>query len=316
MPSWWQEPYKGGGPAKVKGFPRALYPPAGANHGKTPSKDGPDVIAYKRTISRLGRWPWQEFDDHFSDRFSLGNPSSSVQDSGVAGVQRQQHIDDTGWIGEKTFSALRYSLVPAEFQHGGEQAMDSVACDLIDEAWEMFQGQPEPTGKLTRKAIPSPNYSSRGGSKVRLIVIHTAEGARTIEELGNFFANSSSGVSSHTGIDDKKGVIGEYVKRGNKAWTAGNANPVAVQTELCAFAKWSTSEWDKHPNMLENCARWVAEEAAQFDIPITKLSASQAQGSGRGVCQHNDLGSWGGGHWDCGGGFPINDVLSRAKELL
>ena len=166
---------------------------------------------------------------------------------------------------------------------------------------------------LTRKAIPSPNYSSRGGAQVRLIVIHTAEGARTIEELGNFFASSSSGVSSHTGIDDKAGVIGEYVKRGNKAWTAASANPVAVQTELCAFAKWSLDEWNRHPNMLQNCAQWIAEEAAAFDIPITRLSPSQAQGSGRGVCQHADLGSWGGGHWDCGSGFPMDRVLDMAR---
>jgi N-acetylmuramoyl-L-alanine amidase len=167
---------------------------------------------------------------------------------------------------------------------------------------------------LTRKVIASPNYSSRGGADVRLVVVHTAEGATTIEELGNFFASPSSGVSSHTGIDDKAGIIGEYVPRSGKAWTAGNANPVAVQTELCAFAKWTPSEWDKHPNMLDNCARWIAEEAKAFGIPITKLSASQAQGSGRGVCQHNDLGSWGGGHWDCGGGFPIDDVLDAARR--
>lgn len=166
---------------------------------------------------------------------------------------------------------------------------------------------------LTRKWIASPNYSSRGGSSVRLIVVHTAEGARTIEELGNFFASSSAGVSSHTGADDKKNIVGEYVKRGNKAWTQGNANPVAVSIELCAFAKWSTAEWDKHPNMLKNCADWIAEEAKYFGIPITKLSSSQAQGSGRGVCDHNALGSWGGGHWDCGSGFPMDRVLNMAR---
>jgi hypothetical protein len=166
---------------------------------------------------------------------------------------------------------------------------------------------------LTRKAFPSPNYSSRGGAGVRLIVLHTAEGATTIESLGNFFANPSAGVSSHVGIDDKAGVIGEYVKRPNKAWTQGNANPVAVSVELCAFASWSAAEWQKHPNMLENCAKWIAEEAAYFGIPISKLTAAQAQGSGRGVCQHADLGSWGGGHWDCGGNFPIDDVLEMAR---
>jgi N-acetylmuramoyl-L-alanine amidase len=314
-PSWWQVPYKGATPPKgLPPLPRNLYPPSGKNHGKTPSKPGPDVKAIKRGISRGGRWPWQEFDEEYSDRFALGNPSSDVANSGVAGFQRQMEIEpDSGWVGPQTYSALSYALVPEGRQHTGEHLFDSVCIDLLNEAWDMFGGKEPSKGPLKRKVIASPNYSSRGGAGVRLIVIHTAEGARTIEELGNFFASSSSGVSSHTGIDDKDGTIGEYVKRGNKAWTASGANPVAVQVELCAFASWSKAEWNKHPNMLSNCARWIAEEADAFDLPITKLSASQAQGSGRGVCQHNDLGSWGGGHWDCGGGFPIDDVLEMAR---
>jgi hypothetical protein len=166
---------------------------------------------------------------------------------------------------------------------------------------------------LQRKAIPSPSYSSRGGATARLVVLHTAEGARTFEELGAFFANPASGVSSHVGIDDKPGVIGEYVQRGYKAWTAANANPVAVQAELCAFAAWTPDEWDRHPDMLDNTARWIAEEAAAFGLPITRLTAQQAQGSGRGVCQHDDLDEWGGNHWDCGPGFPMDAVLERAR---
>jgi peptidoglycan hydrolase-like protein with peptidoglycan-binding domain len=163
--------------------------------------------------------------------------------------------------------------------------------------------------------MPSPNYSSRGGSSVRLIVLHTAEGATTIESLGNYF-KGDVGVSSHVGVDDKLGKVGEYVTRGNKAWTAANANPVAVQAELCGFASWSDSTWrNSHANMLNNAARWVAEEAGKFGIPITKLSASQAQGSGRGVCQHRDLGSWGGNHSDCGNGFPMDYVMSMAVDM-
>jgi N-acetylmuramoyl-L-alanine amidase len=165
---------------------------------------------------------------------------------------------------------------------------------------------------MRRVWIPSPNYSSRGGAGVRLVVLHTAEGARTYQELGAFFGNSGSGVSSQVGIDDTPDTIGEYVAPGFKAWTQGNANPVAVSAELCAFAEWSPAEWDRHPAMLINAATWVAEECARFDIPVRRLSAGEAQGGGRGVCQHVDLGSWGGGHWDCGPGFPIDDVLAMA----
>lgn len=166
---------------------------------------------------------------------------------------------------------------------------------------------------LKRLSMPSPNYSSRSGSTVTTIVLHTAEGARTIQSLGSFFANPASGVSSHTGIDDTPNTVGEYVPRSGNAWTAANANRWSVQTELCAFAAWDSAEWSRHPNMLANCAAWIAEEAAAFGIPIVALSATQAQDPNqRGVCQHADLGSMGGGHWDCGPGFPIQQVLAMA----
>jgi hypothetical protein len=147
---------------------------------------------------------------------------------------------------------------------------------------------------------------------VRLIVLHTAEGARTYQELGNFFANPASGVSSHVGIDDTPGIVGEYVRRDGKAWTQGNANPYSVAAELCAFAEWSPEEWQLHPQMLANAAAWVAEEAAHFGIPLVALTAAQAQGGSAGVCQHVDLGTHGGNHWDCGPGFPMAQVIDMA----
>lgn len=165
---------------------------------------------------------------------------------------------------------------------------------------------------LTRNRILSPNYSSRGGAKVRLIVLHTAEGALTYQSLGSFFQNPSSQVSSHVGIDDTPNTIGEYVGRDMKAWTASNANPVAVQAELCAFAAWNTATWDSHSVMLQNCAKWISEEASVFGIPIVRLSPQAAQTNGVGICQHSDLGTWGGNHSDCGPAFPIDRVIEWA----
>lgn len=164
---------------------------------------------------------------------------------------------------------------------------------------------------LKRIWIPSPNYSSRGGSGVRLIIIHTAEGATNIHDLGAWFANPSAQVSSHVGIDDQAGVVGEYVKRPNKAWTAGSANPYACQAELTGFAAWGPKEWERHPTMLDNTARWIAEECKYWGIPIKKLSASQAT-SGWGVCGHVDV-SGPGGHWDPGPDFPWDKVIKAAQ---
>ena len=164
---------------------------------------------------------------------------------------------------------------------------------------------------LRRDAIPSPNYSSRGGTAVRLCVLHTAEGSRTYQSLGAYF-QGDVGVSSHTGIDDTPGVIGEYVPPGFKAWTQGNANPYAIATELCGFAAWTSGEWAVHETMLANCAAWIAEECARFGLPIRRLTASEAQGGAAGVCDHAALGASGGGHWDVGHSFPWEKVLAMA----
>jgi hypothetical protein len=87
-----------------------------------------------------------------------------------------------------------------------------------------------------------------------------------------------------------------------------------VAAELCAFAEWTPATWQAHPTMLSNTAQWIAEEARAFDIPIVRLSAAQAQdGHTKGVCQHVDLGVAGGGHWDCGPSFPMDQVIAMAQ---
>jgi hypothetical protein len=169
---------------------------------------------------------------------------------------------------------------------------------------------------LQRVPMPSPNYSARNPEGVTQAVIHTAEGATTITSLGNYFSSSAVQASSHAGADDTPNTIGVYVRRSDKAWTQANANPWAVSMELCAFAAWDRAEWNRHPEMLRNCARWIAEEAAAFGFPITRINATQAQAGQPGVCQHIDLGSMGGGHSDCDygtGNFPMDDVLDMAR---
>lgn len=171
---------------------------------------------------------------------------------------------------------------------------------------------------LNRIWRPSPHHSGRSGS-VRLIVIHCTEGSTTIESLANWFSNPASKVSSHVGADNhRQGTIAEYVKRDRAAWTQGNANGVAVSVEMCtpagASAGWSRDYWlSRQGWMLDNTAAWVAEEARAYGIPLTRLSASQAQGGGRGVCGHVDLGSWGGNHSDPGRNFPWDYLLAKAS---
>jgi hypothetical protein len=150
MTDWWETGYAGAPMVKVAGFPRPLFPPDAARYGKRPSIDGPDVEAYKRTVSRAGRWRWQQFDDSYSNSFAHGKAGGHVADTGIAGIQRQQKIDDTGWIGKTTFNTLRSILIPDELPHAGEPAMDAVAVELIAEAWARFEGhEPAPPSKGT-----------------------------------------------------------------------------------------------------------------------------------------------------------------------
>jgi CHAP domain len=138
---WYQQPYPQKPMLPVPGFPRPLYPPDAVNYA--PSEDGPDVLAYKRTISRLCRWPWQTFDAAFSNAFSHGK-SGNVGETGVAGFQRQMGIDPTGYIGPATFDKLRSSIIPAGLPNAGQYGMDVTALNLIGEAYQIFKGNPTP----------------------------------------------------------------------------------------------------------------------------------------------------------------------------
>ena len=170
---------------------------------------------------------------------------------------------------------------------------------------------------LTRIWRPSPHNSGRSGS-VRLIVLHTTEGATTIESLANWFANPSAQVSSHVGADNhRQGTIAEYVKRDRAAWAQGNYNGVSVCIEMCTPAGaangWSRDYWlSKQGWMLDNTAAWIAEEAKIYGIPIVKLSASQATGGGRGLCGHVDLRPQ--DRTDPGKGFPWDYVIAKATR--
>jgi len=70
MTDWWTVPYpKHPDPPDVS-LPRTLYPPK-MGEGFF---NGDDVTAYKRAVSRLGRWPWdpEGWDDGYADTFAYG----------------------------------------------------------------------------------------------------------------------------------------------------------------------------------------------------------------------------------------------------
>jgi hypothetical protein len=149
MAEWYSKDYPGGPMVAVKGFPRPVYSPDAAPAYK-PSVDGSDIEAYKRTVSRGGRWKWQAFDQAFSNAFSHGK-GPNVVDTGVAGVQRQQGIQATGYIGQETFNLLRSIIIPEGLPNAGQYAMDARSVELINAAYDRFKGK-EPDDKPSTSA--------------------------------------------------------------------------------------------------------------------------------------------------------------------
>jgi hypothetical protein len=147
---------------------------------------------------------------------------------------------------------------------------------------------------------------------VRLVVIHTAEGARTTGELANYFSGPVE-ASSHAGIDDTK--IEQYLPYDRAAWTMLAANPIADQVELCGFAAWTRDQWlTQHAAMLTLAAQWIRERCLARGIPIRKLAPAQLAAGEAGVCGHVDwtVGMRDGTHTDPGNDFPWDVVIAAA----
>lgn len=165
MREWWKQPYKGGKMVALPGLPRPMFPPDAAERGKTPTANGAEVIAYKRAVARLGRWEWnpEGWDDAYSNEFAHGRSGGNVGESGLAGVQRQAKISPTGWIDEETFNLLRSVRIPQGLPHAGEPAIDSVARQLLLEAWESAQSS-QVASPADVRVTTSPGDPHWGGS--------------------------------------------------------------------------------------------------------------------------------------------------------
>lgn len=152
---------------------------------------------------------------------------------------------------------------------------------------------------------PSPNYSSRNGTTVTGIVIHTAEGPTDADSLGAYFAQVKVQVSSHAGVDDTKRV--NYVDSAFEAWTLRNGNPWTDNLEMCGFASWTRDQWLQHPGMLQQAAEWVAERCHARNVPPVRITADDIRAGRRsGYFAHWDYtrGTGDGTHWDVGQNFP------------
>jgi hypothetical protein len=145
MTEWWEKPYPGGPAVTTTPLPRPLHPKDAPGYAK--SANGLDIKATKRTLSRLGRWPWQDggdFSTEYTKEFAHGKPGGNVSDSGVAGYQRQMKLDDSGYVGEKFYNSLRNARIPDGLPNAGQAGMDATAINMFQEAYQTYKGKDQP----------------------------------------------------------------------------------------------------------------------------------------------------------------------------
>lgn len=149
--------------------------------------------------------------------------------------------------------------------------------------------------------IASPNFSGRGGARVRLLVVHTTENNADVtpaSNVANYFAQASSQVSSHVVIDDDNVI--QCVDYNNAAWTCAGYNTVSENAEMIGYAAYGPGDWARHAGTIERTAQWLRDRAAARGIPLVYLSAADVVAGRSGWTSHLNLGAVGGGHHDPG----------------
>jgi hypothetical protein len=161
--------------------------------------------------------------------------------------------------------------------------------------------------------------SSRNGIKPVLLVLHTTEGpGDALLGLASYFDNIENQASSHV-ANNHLGESVRMVPDFEKAWTCSGYNSLTLNIEQMGFASSNKAQWFKRcDKQLSNTAAWLAEWSVAYRIPLRKGRASSSfiSVSRSGVVQHKDLGTVGGGHSDCGSGYPQRYVVRLARLIV
>lgn len=161
------------------------------------------------------------------------------------------------------------------------------------------------------------NYSSREGTPITLIGVHTNEGPntpgdegsdRTAENLAGWMDDQN--VSYHKIVDDDSVV--HYVADEHKAWAMRNGNPRSLNVCLTGYARQTRAEWLEHDGQLRQTAAIIRTWCDRHGIPKVKLSSSEVGADRSGICGHADwtYGKRDGTHTDPGTAFPWDVVMS------
>jgi N-acetyl-anhydromuramyl-L-alanine amidase AmpD len=174
------------------------------------------------------------------------------------------------------------------------------------------------------KTILSKYRSSRGGSEIRLIVLHSAECAEVSSAAENLASWGGQNSSWHFAVDNDS--ITQSVPLEERAWHARQVNPYSIGVEQAGRASQTAEQWADPYSLavIENTAQLVAWLCHTLAIPVEFIEADRIRE------MHEDGGAWGitthaevskafeerGGHWDPGPNYPIGEVIDRIDAIL
>jgi hypothetical protein len=157
--------------------------------------------------------------------------------------------------------------------------------------------------------------SSRNGSRVIWLAVHTTEGIMRAVDLRAWatWPGSSHASSDETGV--LLTPADGFVPYDRAAWTLRNGNAVSDNIEQCGWARWTRAEWLARPLLLDATARWLAERSTARGIPLVHLSLADVKARRPGVIGHADYtyATGDGTHTDPGPNYPWDVVLGRAN---
>lgn len=138
----------------------------------------------------------------------------------------------------------------------------------------------------------SPNWSSRGGAKINLLVYHETAGHYAGDV--SWLCNPKADASAHAVLREDGKELTQLVRLHDKAWHAAYYNPHSIGIEHSNV----TSKGYSTEAQLQESARLFGWLCVTFDIPVRIAKP----GHWVGICRHQDLGALGGGHTQCGMG--------------
>jgi N-acetyl-anhydromuramyl-L-alanine amidase AmpD len=145
--------------------------------------------------------------------------------------------------------------------------------------------------------VPSPNRSSRGGRRPRLVFVHTWGGG-TYDGTVTWLCEKGSNTSAHLVYAGEHGPdagkCAQLVPFGDKAWTECELNAIGISVES-ADAIWQ----GRDPHGFERLARIVAGLCHYHLDACRYVTAAGIVAGSHGFTRHADGGALGCGHLAC-----------------